>query len=94
MAPFPQMRFPQEWVAYDDENDAAVMCVLNVLDHPTDPGVSFSFPNLTRLVYAGNGLFSSEEDVYNPTRDAPAAIGAWLAAGGELRAELWAPSTA
>ena len=25
MAPFPHMRFPQDWVAFDEENDAVVI---------------------------------------------------------------------
>jgi hypothetical protein len=87
MAPFPQMRFPRTWVAIDEDNDALVMEVRNVLDHPSEPGVEFGFPNITRLVYAGDNRFSSEEDVYNPTRDAPHAVGGWIKAGGQLRTE-------
>ncbi len=72
MAPFPHMRFPSDWIAYDDDNDAVVVMIKNLLDHPTDlNGEPFWFPNWTRLVYAGDGLFSSEEDIYNPSRDAP-----------------------
>ena len=37
MAPFPHMRFPQGWTAYDEENGAVVMLIKNLLDHPTDP---------------------------------------------------------
>ena len=33
--------------------------------------------NWTKLVYAGDGLFSSEEDVYNPEDFAP-TVQAWL----------------
>jgi hypothetical protein len=85
MAPFPHMRFPSDWIAYDDENDAVVIMIKNLLDHPTDPnGEPFWFPNWTRLVYAGNGLFSSEEDIYNPNRDAPGAVAAWMEAGGQF----------
>jgi hypothetical protein len=84
MKPFPHMRFPHAWIAFDDENDAVVVGIRNVLDHPTEQGVEFEFPNVTRLVYAGNGLFSSEEDVYNPARDAPGVVGAWVQAGGQL----------
>jgi hypothetical protein len=84
MAPFPHMRFGHDWVAFDEENDAILVQINNILDHPTEPDVSFGFPNWTRLVYAGDGLFSSEEDVYNPRRDAPDAVGRWLAAGGRL----------
>ena len=81
MAPFPHMRFPQDWVAYDEQNDAVVIGIQNVLDHG---GQSFGFPNVTRLVYAGDNLFSSEEDVYNPARDAARVVGEYLKAGGPL----------
>jgi len=52
-----------------------------------EDGKPFSFPNWTRLVYAGNGLFSSEEDVYNPARDAPATLSAWIKAGGSFESD-------
>jgi len=85
MAPFPHMRFPQGWAAYDEENGAVVVLVKNLLDHPTDAdGEPYWFPNWTRLVYAGDNLWSSEEDIYNPRRDAGQVVGAWLAAGGAL----------
>jgi hypothetical protein len=87
MAPFPHMRFRHSWTAVDETNDAVVVEIQNVLDHPVDAGVEFSFPNITRLVYGGEGLFASEEDVYNPARDAPRAVGAWIKAGGVLLAE-------
>lgn len=91
MAPFPHMRFPHEWVAFDEENDAIVIGIKNVLDHPTEPGVEFWFPNVTRIVYAGDGLFSSEEDVYNPARDAAQAVGEWIQAGGQMLCEPKVP---
>jgi len=88
MAPFPHMTFPQDWVAYDDDNAAIVFQCQNRLEHPTDPdGAPFQFASWTRLVYAGDGTFSSEEDVYNPARDANKVIGAWLEAGGKLAIE-------
>jgi hypothetical protein len=81
------MHFRHSWTAIDEANDAVVVEIQNILDHPSEPGVEFTFPNVTRLVYGGDGLFASEEDVYNPARDAPGAVGAWLAAGGVLRAK-------
>ena len=42
MAPFPHMRFPSDWTAYDEDNDAVVIMIKNLLDHPTDPKVSRS----------------------------------------------------
>jgi SnoaL-like domain len=88
MAPFPHMRFPCDWVAYDEANGAVILMIRNLLDHPTDPdGEPFWFPNWTRLVYAGDNLWSSEEDIYNPRRDAARVVGAWLAAGGRLETD-------
>jgi hypothetical protein len=85
MAPFPHMTFPQDWVAFDEEHDAIVFQCQNRLEHPTDPnGQPFQFPNWTRLIYAGNGVFSYEEDIYNPQRDANRTILAWSKAGGKF----------
>jgi hypothetical protein len=88
MAPFPHMRFPSDWTAYDEEHGAVVIHIKNLLDHPTDPdGEPFWFPNWTRLVYAGDNLWSSEEDIYNPRRDAARVVGGWLKAGGQLQTD-------
>ncbi|MFI1917250.1 nuclear transport factor 2 family protein [Nocardia sp. NPDC020380] len=84
MKPFPHMRFPHDWVAFDEPNSAIVLGIRNVLDHPTEPGVEYGFLNVSRIVYAGDGLFSSEEDVYNPARDAPRVIAEWIQAGGRM----------
>jgi len=85
MAPFPHMLFPQNWVVFDEERSAVVFEVVNLLPHPTDPDhPGFGFPSWTRIVYAGNGLWSSEEDIYNPGRDAGRVIKEWRAAGGEF----------
>ena len=89
MAPFPHMAFPQDWVAFDEEAGAIVFQCQNRLEHPTDPnGEPFQFPTWTRLVYAGNGLFCSEEDIYNPHRDANRVISAWIKAGGKFASPL------
>ena len=83
MAPFPTMTFPQDWVAFDENTNAIIFQCQNRLPHPTDPnGPPFQFPNWTRLVYAGNGKFSSEEDVYNPAHFGDMLKG-WLAAKKE-----------
>lgn len=51
---------------------------------PTDPDAEpICYPNWTRLVCAGNGLFSSEEDIYNSNP----AIASWLQASGQLATE-------
>ncbi len=87
MAPFPDMTFPQDWAVIDEENGAVVFQCQNRLPHPTDEnGPPFSFPNWTRLVYGGGGLWKSEEDIYNPVKDAHPVVKAWLAAGGRFAA--------
>jgi hypothetical protein len=82
MKPFPHMRFPVTWHAIDEATDAVVFEVRNTLDHPTQPGTEFWFPNWTRIVYAGDGLLSHEEDIYNPARDGNRVVREWLKAGG------------
>jgi len=79
------MTFPQDWYAIDEENGAIVFQCQNRLEHPTDPGGEpFQFPSWTRLVYGGAMKWKMEEDVYNPARDAPRVIAAWIEAGGKL----------
>jgi hypothetical protein len=85
MAPFPRMTFPQDWVVFDEERGAIVFQCQNAFPEPFDAdGRPFAFPNWTRLVYAGDGRFSSEEDIYNPARDAPRTVQGWRAAGGRF----------
>jgi hypothetical protein len=85
MAPFPRMTFPQDWWVLDEANGAVVFQCQNQLPPPfaTDD-CPFQFPNWTRLVYGGDGLWKSAEDVYNPARDAPRVLKAWIAAGGRF----------
>ncbi len=86
MAPFPTMTFPQGWSVIDEASGAVVWEVWNEFPAPFQPdGTPFRFPNWSRLVYAGDGLWQSEEDVYNPKRDAPGVFKGWLDAGGQLR---------
>jgi len=87
MAPYPRMTFPQEWYCIDEEHEAIIFCVQNTLTHPTDQSKKFSFPNWTRIVYAGNGFFSYEEDIYNPLRDGPKVVQEWIKAGGKLKCQ-------
>jgi hypothetical protein len=85
MAAFAHVRFPDDWddwIAHHEDNDAAV---LNLLDHPTARTASRSG---SRLVCAGDGLFSGEKEIYNPNRDAPRVIGARTQAGGQLAARV------
>ena len=86
MEPFPMMTFPNDWVVFDPEQSFVVFQCQNRLPHPTDPsGPPFQFPTWTKLDYAGDGLWSCEEDVYNPKK-AAAVIQAWIQAGGRRAA--------
>jgi len=59
--------FPIGWSVVDEQRGWIVCEVGNVMADPGD-GSRHESPNVTILHYAGNGLFSYEEDVYNPTR--------------------------
>jgi hypothetical protein len=86
MEPFPTMTFPNDWVVMDPAQGFLVFQCQNRLPHPTDPaGPPFQFPTWTKLDYAGAGLWSCEEDVYNP-KEAADVIQAWIRAGGKLAA--------
>ncbi len=64
-----------------------VFCCQNTFPEPFQAdGTPFAFPNWTRLEYGGGGLWKSEEDIYNPSRDAPHVFKAWVKAGGKLEA--------
>jgi hypothetical protein len=91
MAPFPTMTFVEDWIVYDVERGAIIWQLQNVFPLPNNPenGKPFSFPNLSRLVYAGNNLFSEEQDWYNPNGEvfgvhAKATTKAWRKAGGKF----------
>ena len=75
--PFTHMQiFPWDWYTIDAEQGWVVGQVENRFVDPGD-GKVYEGANWTRLVYAGDGLFESEEDVYNPDDFAP-AVQAWL----------------
>ncbi len=57
--------FPIEWYLVDEERGRIVCEVWNDLHDPGD-GERHGASNLTILTYAGDGLWSREEDVYNP----------------------------
>lgn len=81
MKPFPvnEMRaFPVRWYSIDTDKGWVICEVMNRMNDLGD-GHIYEEPNITILHYAGNGLFSYEEDVYNPQRMGD-MIGAWLAA--------------
>jgi hypothetical protein len=81
MSPWPvnQMReFPWDWSTIDVEQGFIVGQVQNVFADPGD-GQTYTAANWTRLDYAGDGLFSREEDVYNP-EEFTTVVKGWLRA--------------
>jgi hypothetical protein len=77
--PLNEMKYyPWDWYVIDEEHGWVVGQVANVMADPGD-GHTYQAINWTRLVYAGGGLFSEEEDVYNPTEFA-SMVGDWMKA--------------
>ncbi|CAN5672003.1 nuclear transport factor 2 family protein [soil metagenome] len=59
--------FPLAWQVVDADASRLVCEVRNLMPDPGD-GSQLEQSNLTIMTYAGDGLFSREEDVYNPMR--------------------------
>ncbi|GAB3857437.1 nuclear transport factor 2 family protein [Nocardioides maradonensis] len=59
--------FPLSWQVVDPAAGRLVCEVRNPMPDPGD-GTVLEEPNITIMTYAGDGLFSCEEDVYNPLR--------------------------
>jgi hypothetical protein len=66
--------FPIAWHVVDEPTARVICEVRNVMPDPGDGSVHEA-SNLTILTYGGDGLWSREEDVYNPMRFAQMAIG-------------------
>jgi len=68
MKPWPvceMTAFIFDWYTIDEDKGWIITRVLNRMNDLGD-GRIYEERNMTILRYAGNGLFSSEEDVYNP----------------------------
>jgi len=83
MVPVPMMLFPVEWHVI--EGNRVVFYPWQVLPDPKGGSEVYRFGCVTILEYAGDGLWSYQEDLYNPKEGAE-VIGRWVAAGGELAA--------
>jgi len=81
MKPVPMMTFPVAWHAI--EGNRVVYYPWQVMPDPRSGSEVFRFGCVTILEDAGDGLWSSQEDLYNP-REAEAVMKRWLAAGGKL----------
>jgi hypothetical protein len=57
--------FPMTWYSIDVKKGWVICEVMNRMEDLGD-GKIYEEPNITVLHYAGNGLFSYEEDAYNP----------------------------
>lgn len=65
--------FPMGWHVLDLPTDRVICEVRNLMPDPGD-GTQLEESNLTIMTYAGDGLFSREEDVYNPLRFARMSV--------------------
>jgi hypothetical protein len=65
--------FPIAWHVVDAPTGRVICDVRNLMPDPGD-GSSHEASNLTILTYAGAGLWSREEDVYNPMRFAKMSV--------------------
>jgi hypothetical protein len=70
--------FPIEWYVLDEERGWIVCQVWNRMTDPGDGSIHQQF-NYTKLHYAGDGLWSYEEDIYNPAHFGTMVAG-WEAA--------------
>jgi hypothetical protein len=77
--------FPIEWYVIDEERGWVICHVWNRLEDPGDGSIHQEY-NLTVLHYAGDGLWSFEEDIYNPEKFA-VVFGEWMQRRRELRGE-------
>ena len=74
--------FPSLWTVID-ESTGRVICELdNPMRDPGD-GTVISATNISIVTYAGDGLWSRQEDIYNPLRFAGAAM-KWCRKAKEL----------
>jgi len=67
--------FPVEWYVIDEDRGWVVCQIWNRMNDPGDGSVHQAY-NFTLLKYAGDGLWSYEEDIYNPATFAT-MIGEW-----------------
>ena len=82
MGPFPEMTFPVDHYIID--GNRVIALIPNHLPDPNGEGRDYSFNVHVILHYAGNGLWSYEEDVYNP-KEAESVVARWVEAGGSIR---------
>ena len=81
MKPVPMMRFPVAWHVI--EGNRVVYYPWQVMPDPKGGDEVYRFGCVTILEYAGGGLFSLQEDLYNP-KEGEEVMKRWAAAGGKF----------
>ena len=81
MKPVPMMVFPVDWRAI--EGNRVVYYPWQVMPDPKGGDEVYRFGCVTILEYAGDGLFSRQEDLYNPN-EADEVMKRWMEAGGRF----------
>src|SRR5436305_5434350 len=76
--------FPVEWYVIDEDRGWVICQVWNRMNDPGDGSVHQAY-NFTLLKYAGDGLWSYEEDIYNPAKFTEMLSG-WQARRADLEA--------
>lgn len=87
MKPYPancMTAFPVRWYSVDEEKGWIICEVLNRMEDLGD-GVIYEEPNITILKYAGDGLFSYEEDAYDRQRMGEMVV-RWMTAKDKIEA--------
>lgn len=77
--------FPISWYSIDEDRGWIFCEVMNRMEDLGD-GKIYEEPNITILHYAGDGLFSYEEDAYNPA-NMGTMVTAWMDAKKKIEAE-------
>jgi SnoaL-like domain len=83
MSQAPAMEFPVAWHVIEDAR--VIFYPWQVFPDPAGHGRDYRFGCVTILDYAGGGLWSFQEDLYNP-REAEEVMRRWVADGGKLPA--------
>ncbi|MDV3123761.1 nuclear transport factor 2 family protein [Mycobacterium sp. 21AC1] len=74
--------FPSLWTVIDEPTGRIICELDNPMVDPGD-GTIISATNISIITYAGDGLWSRQEDVYNPLRFVAAGM-KWCRKAGEL----------
>ena len=74
--------FPSNWHVIDDDTGRVICELDNPMRDPGD-GTIISATNISIITYAGDGLWSRQEDIYNPLRFLAAGM-KWCRRAAEL----------